>query len=461
MTAHTYTLYELNRQLRSVIESGFASPIWIIAEINSISLHRSGHCYLELVQKSNTDSKIIASARATIWSTMYQKIASYFQYSTGSELKAGINILIRASVDFHELYGFSLNIRDIDPSYTLGDIERQRREILQKLEEENIIDMNKMYKIPYPIKSVAIISSASAAGYEDFIKHIQNNKYGYSYDIELFEANMQGKESENSIVRALDLIFKKTEKFDVVAIIRGGGSKTDLNTFDNYKIAYHITQFPLPVISGIGHERDESVVDIVANLKLKTPTAVAEFIINRSYTFEKELENTMSQIRERYIDYIYLNNLILTQAQLNLSGLRKILNNKKEHCNNKLFSLKSIIKRRINQENSKLEIIANKTVFYSTGLIKRNNRKITEIKHELKSKLGTGILKNYTKLDNIQKIVDLTNPNNVLKRGYSITKQAGKTITDIKSIEQEQMIETIMFNGVLTSIVKNKKARKE
>ena len=236
MPENSLTLIELNQKIKSSIEHTFDSTIWLVAEINSINKHRSGHCYLEFIQKASDYDQIIAKARATIWATQYRMIESYFYSVTGSNLQEGIKVMVRVSVDFHELYGMSLNVRDIEPSFTLGDLEKRKKEIIDKLESEGVIDMNKELELPLAIQRIAVISSSGAAGYEDFVHQLDKNKYGYGFSTTLFEADMQGKRTEETIVQALSDIFDSEKDFDVVTILRGGGSKSDLSFFDNYNI---------------------------------------------------------------------------------------------------------------------------------------------------------------------------------------------------------------------------------
>ena len=272
-TSESITLYDLQRMVRGSLESRFHDPLWISAEISELKLNRSGHCYLNLVEKGATDGAPRAEARAVIWRTTYLSIASMFEASTGSPLRAGLSVLIRVVVSYHEIYGFSLQIIDLDPSFTLGDVERRRRETIARLEADGVWDMNRELQLPHPTLRIAIISSATAAGYQDFMRELQRTFYRFR--VTLFESLMQGESAEHSVICALEDIAEREEEFDAVAIIRGGGSTSDLALFDSYRIASHVAQFPLPVITGIGHDKDISVVDMVAHTSCKTPTAVA------------------------------------------------------------------------------------------------------------------------------------------------------------------------------------------
>ena len=271
------TLFDLQRIVRATLEERFSAPVWISAEISEVKLNRSGHCYLNLVEKGATDGAPRAEARAVIWRSAYNNIASRFMAATDSELRSGIRILVRVIVTYHEVYGFSLQIIDLDPSYTLGEVERRRRETIERLHADGVWDMNREMEVARPLLRIAVVSSATAAGYRDFIQEVGRSTYPLS--ITLFEATMQGDSAEKSIIAALERVAEQEQQFDIVALLRGGGSTSDLALFDSYAIASHIAQFPLPVFTGIGHDKDVSVSDMVAHTMCKTPTAVATEII--------------------------------------------------------------------------------------------------------------------------------------------------------------------------------------
>jgi len=275
-----FTLLELNNHIRDVLQDNLESLFWVIGEISEIKVNRAGHCYIELVEKESGSDEIAARARAIIWSYTFRMIKPYFLTTTGQELAEGLKILIQVSVEYHPVYGLSLHIRDIDPSYTLGDLARRRREIIEKLKQAGVFDMNRELTLPLVPQRIAVISSASAAGYQDFVTHLENNPGHFRFSLTLFPASMQGADAVPSVLEALNQIFEREEDFDAVAIIRGGGAQADLGCFDNYDLAWTVAQFPLPVITGIGHEKDDTIVDLVAFARTKTPTAAAEFFID-------------------------------------------------------------------------------------------------------------------------------------------------------------------------------------
>lgn len=274
---HNLTLLDLQRMVRHTLESQFNEPLWISAEISELKVNRSGHCYLNLVEKGATDGAPRAEARAVIWRSAYTPMVSMFEAATGATLRAGLRVLVRVMVSYHEIYGFSLQIIDLDPRYTLGEVERRRRETIARLQDDGVWDMNRELELSRPTLRIAIISSDTAAGYQDFMNELRRSTY--RFNTTLFRSLMQGDAAEESIISALHAIAEREEEFDVVAIIRGGGSTSDLALFDSYLIATHVAQFPLPIFSGIGHDKDISVVDMVAHTSLKTPTAVATRLI--------------------------------------------------------------------------------------------------------------------------------------------------------------------------------------
>ena len=290
------TLRELQRAVRQTLDERFELPVWVSAEIAEIKVNRSGHCYLELVEKGGDNGVPTAQARAMIWSNGYPRIAARFEAETGRRLEAGLQILAKALVTYHEVYGFALQITDIDPDYTLGDMERQRQATIRRLQEEGVWEMNRQLDVPAGVQRVAVVSGAGAAGYRDFCKELE--KSPYRFRLTLFEAFMQGAEAEASVIDALCRIAERQEEFDAVALIRGGGSVSDLNCFNAYRLCAYVAQFPLPVLTGIGHDKDTSVADLVAFAALKTPTAVAGWLVERLERIEGSLDSLALRLGE-------------------------------------------------------------------------------------------------------------------------------------------------------------------
>jgi exodeoxyribonuclease VII large subunit len=271
------TLSEVQQRIKQTLEETLVESYWITAEINELKTHTSGHCYLELVEKDADTLK--ARASATIWMNSYRLLKPFFETSTGCPLGAGMRVLVKATVQYHPVYGLSLSITDLDPTYTVGELEMQRRKTIALLQTDGVFDMNRELPFPPLPQRLAVISSEQAAGYRDFMEHLHRNEYGYAFHTRLFPSLMQGASAAQNMIECLALVNEQREAFDAVAIIRGGGSVTDLSCFDDYELALHVAQFPLPVLTGIGHDKDESIVDLVAHRSLKTPTAVAGFLI--------------------------------------------------------------------------------------------------------------------------------------------------------------------------------------
>lgn len=272
-----YSLSELCQNIEEVLAEEFASTYWVCAEVASLSVR--GHCYMELVEKASTKN-IAAKVRATCWQQIYGILSPYFEAETGQKLSVGMQVLLEVEVSFHAVYGLSLNIVGIDPTFTLGDMARQRQETIQRLKDDGVMDMQSSLEIPSLPRRIAVISSADAAGYGDFCHQLENNSGGFQFRTQLFAAIMQGEQSAKSIIQSLQQIADEIDKWDIVVIVRGGGASTDLRNFDDYELASHCAQFPLPIIAGIGHTRDISIVDMVVHSSVKTPTAAAEWLIN-------------------------------------------------------------------------------------------------------------------------------------------------------------------------------------
>lgn len=273
-----YRLAELCGYVQEMLEDAFPDRYWVCAEIASMSVRN--HCYMELVEKAE-NGILAAKLRATCWQGVYNMLSVYFEHETGQSLHAGMQVLLEVSVEFHAVYGMSLNIWNIDPTYTLGDLARQRQMTIEQLKKDGVMDLQRSLCMATLPRRVAVISSADAAGYGDFCHQLQSNRYGFTFMPHLFAATMQGETAARSIIHALAIIAEQEEEWDVVVIIRGGGATTDLSCFDDYALASHCAQFPIPIVAGIGHTRDVSVVDMVANTSVKTPTAAAEWLIER------------------------------------------------------------------------------------------------------------------------------------------------------------------------------------
>ena len=440
------SLYELQSGIKSAIHLNYPDYVWIHAELSQVNIAQNGHCYIELVEKK--DEQVIAKTRATIWNFTFRMLKPYFESSTGYEFSSGIKISLKVSVEFHELYGLSLNVKDVDPSYTVGDIELQRRKILTQLESDGIIDMNAGIDLPLVIQNIAVISSSTAAGYGDWLDQIENNQHGYNFNYELFEAKMQGNDTGRSIIAALDSIYNKEQDFDAVVIIRGGGSKMDLAGFDDYNLAANIAQFPLAVITGIGHERDESIADIVAHTSLKTPTAVAEFLINQIRNFELLIEEVSSNITGN------VQEILDSQAhRLEISSLKikQIAKQTVDSNKQSLFALGKQFLRETksikNQRNNELDLINEQVKYQSKRIINKKFEDINSYKSNLIINCKYLLEKSNRRIIQIDHLNTAFDPSQILKRGFAIIEQSKKIITKSKAINKSKNLKIVMQDG--------------
>ena len=274
------SLLELQERIKRGIEGAVPHYVWITAEIGELKNHSGGHCYLDLIDYKNGERGVAAKARGVIWSSTYRMLEPYFRTSAGVPLSKGLNVLLKVQVSFSSVYGLALTVLDIDPSYTVGELELRRQQTIKRLQQEGCMEMNSSLQLPALPRRIAVVSSPTAAGYRDFIKHLHSNEYGFRFVTELFAAQMQGEDAPASIIAALEEIASREGEFDVAVILRGGGAAMDLVCFDDYELAVNIAQFPLPVLTGIGHDHDYHIADMVAHTWLKTPTAVADFFVD-------------------------------------------------------------------------------------------------------------------------------------------------------------------------------------
>ena len=412
MEAQALSLYELNGLIKRSIRSCMPDTYWVQAELSDVRSNYSGHCYLEFVQKDVAGNNLIAKARGTIWSNIYKMLKPYFEQETGQPFVSGIKVLVQVSVEFHELYGYSLTVLDIDPTYTVGDMARKRREILRQLEEEGVIDLNKELEMPMLPQRIAVISSATAAGYGDFCNQLQNNPRGYGFHTELFPAIMQGERVEESVLSALDAINNRIDEFDAVVIIRGGGATSDLTGFDTYLLAASCAQFPLPVITGIGHERDDTVLDRVAHTRVKTPTAAAEYLIV-----------CMDEVADRLDDLAY-------RLQ---SGVRNRLLWEHRRMDSLKQRIPNAVYKRISDAKYELLVAQRNLASASKAFLTNKTHRMELLQQKLNDAL----------------------PEKQLARGYSITLKDGKVVKDASVLKEGDSLVTMLHQGKIESIITN------
>ena len=402
-------LSELQLRIKQHLSSQFPLPIWIVAEISELKVNYSGHCYLELIEKGASDGVPKAQARAVIWRSHYPRIASYFESTTGQRLEAGMQLLVKATVSYHELYGFSLQISDIDASYTLGEMERKRQETIARLKAEGVWEMNQTLPLPLVVQRIAILSSSKAAGYQDFYQELSQSPYRFHTD--LFEAVMQGEAAESSLISALGEVAERIDDYDVVVIIRGGGSTSDLNCFNSYRLCSHIAQFPLPILTGIGHDKDQSVADLVAHTALKTPTAVAGWLVDRMQQIEGWLDGAA---------------LTLHDASLNLTRnhLLRLERNEEE--------IKNLSRRLIDLQRSRLEQYA----------------------HRLPEECGRLLRREEERIRHLESLTESHSPSRILRLGFSVTRLAGRAIRTAEEAPTGSTLEIELAEGHITATTK-------
>lgn len=405
-------LSELLSNVKRTLAERFPFGVWISAEIGELKENRySGHCYLELIEKGEKEGTPKAKASAAIWRSKWSVIDSYFRSATGTSLAAGMQVLLKVSISFHEAYGFSLVISDIDPAYTLGENERRRRETIAALTADGVIDLNRQLPQPALFQRVAVISSATAAGLQDFHNHLSEAPYRIEYT--LFEAIMQGSGAEESIVEALEEIALREEEFDCVAILRGGGSQSDLACFNSYALCSHIAQFPLPILTGIGHDKDLSVADLVAAESLKTPTALADYLVGRAEGFYMEVEGLYSRIGQTASTTLsnHATRLTLQSTRLQ-SGTQRLL----------------------------------------SGALLQVERTEMRLRHSTERTLSNA----QSHLSKIEAQVEAASPKRILALGFAMVRSGGKAITDVAHLAEGDIVEIRLANGTAHATVTDK-----
>ena len=388
MNKQRYSLRQLNMMVRDAIEMQLPDEYWVEAELSECR-ERGGHCYMELIEKDEQTNTPVARASAKCWRQTWQVLQPHFERVTGQPLHAGLKVLLRVYAQYHEAYGFSWIVTDIDPTYTIGDMARKRQEIIRQLKEEGVFDLQRELRIPLFAQRIAVISAAGAAGYGDFCRQLEDNEYGFCFEVTLFPAIMQGEQVEKSIIAALNNIYEQGQKsYDCVVIIRGGGATADLSGFDTLALAENVAQFPLPVITGIGHERDESIIDMVAHTRVKTPTAAAALLIDH-----------LRQVLER---------INSAQQRITTAIFQRIANQKM-----RLTNLQTLL----------------------PALVQRN---LAEARH---------------RIEMLEVLLKSHDPQRLLSRGYSITLLNGRAVRDPQQLKAGDVLETRVEKGTIKSTV--------
>ncbi len=431
------TLYELNHLVKDVLESEMPDEYWVEAELSECR-ESKGHCYMELIQKDERSATPIAKASAKCWVSKWMLIRPYFERTTGQRLHAGMKVLLKVYPQFHEAYGFSWIITDIDPTYTLGDMARKRQEIIRQLKEEGVFDLQKELQLPLFCQNIAVISSETAAGYGDFCNQLTDNPYGFLFHTQLFPAIMQGDGVEQSVINALEEIFdvqsSQSDMFDCVVIIRGGGATSDMSGFDTLALAENVANFPIPIITGIGHERDESILDMVSYLRVKTPTAAAAFLIEHL----KEVRDSIEDLQNRMIHCAQQK---LSALNSNLSAIADVIP--------RLFS---IVKTR---QEARLDSLFSSLLssIQQTILAQKSNLATFEQRIPMLI-VDRRLTAEYHRLEMLEEKIKSLDPALLLRRGYSITLFKGKAVRDPLALKKGDEIETRIEKGIIKSIIK-------
>lgn len=415
MKNERYTLRQLNLLVREAIEDALPDEYWVEAELSECR-ENSGHCYMELIEKDERSNTPVARASAKCWRQTWMMVKPYFERTTGQPLRAGMKVLLRVYAQFHETYGFSWIVSDIDPTYTLGDMARKRQEIIRQLKEEGVFDLQRELRIPTFAQRIAVISAQNAAGYGDFCRQLEDNDYGFRFDVQLFPAIMQGEQVEQSVISALNQIYNLHSplNFDVVVIIRGGGATADLSGFDTLALAENVAQFPIPIITGIGHDRDESILDMVANTRVKTPTAAAALLIDNLLRVLERLDDASQRIS-------YAVNQRISNQKTKIATMTTLI--------------PTLALRVVSDQRHRIELLENR-------LPVAIERRLTNQKHLLESLS--------IKLQGFD-------PQLLLSRGYSITLHNGRAVRDPRQLKPGDEIETRVEKGTIHSVVKSEK----
>lgn len=400
-------LHELLQSVAEVVNRAFSSSVWVVAEVSELHVAAQGHCYLQLIEKDATRGITLASVRGTIWANRWWMVSEFFAQQTGQPLASGMKVMLEVQVQMHEQYGLSLNVLNIDPTYTLGEMARRRLEIIRRLEQEGIIDMNRELPFPTLPQRIAIVSAEGAAGYGDFVKQLSQNSYGLQFYCHLFPAAMQGQQTEASVIAALERIYQHQELFDVVVIIRGGGAVLDLASFDSYDLALNIANFPLPVIAGIGHDRDQTVVDRVAHTSVKTPTAAAARLID-------------------------------------------LLGEQLQHLMDLEQTLRDAIRNRTEREKLQMQRLTNAvrgthtTLTQLIGRLDMTREKVELLAHQR-------LTREQDRLRFMEQTIQMAQPDNILKRGFSITRLDGHAVRSSAAVPSGARLEIQTADGTLSA----------
>lgn len=428
-----YSLLQLQELLRDLVAAcPMSQNVWIVAELSDVR-QSGGHCYMELVQKDDSTGQTLAKARATIWANLWRRLSADFLNATGQPFASGLKVLVRVTAGYHPLYGMNLNITAVNPTFTLGERERKRREILERLKREGIINENRQLEFPHPTQRIAVISSATAAGYGDFINQLFNNPRKLRFSMQLFPAVVQGEQTATSVISQLKAIAAEQENYDCVCIIRGGGAATDLDGFDDYELASNVALFPLPVIVGVGHERDTTVLDYIACQSVKTPTAAAEFLVGMA---QQELDNLLE-----------IGGALLQSVTDTISGARQQL----AYISG---ALPTAPHAAIERAARRLDNLTGALARISSTRLQPLQARLDRIADAIKNAAANATRHAATKLQGYEALIDALSPKATLRRGFSVTRINGIAVTSSENIPAGAELHTELADGIIISSVK-------
>lgn len=425
------TLLELNNLVRQTLEHTMHESYWVEAELSECR-ESAGHCYMELIQKDEYTNTPVARAMARCWKNVWMTVRPRFEKVTGQQLRPGMKVLLRVRAQFHEAYGFSWIVNDIDPTYTMGDMARQRQEIIRILKEEGVFDLNRQLEVPMFALRIAVISSATAAGYGDFCNQLMDNEYHFAFQTRLFQSVMQGERVEESIIASLDKINESIDDFDVVVIIRGGGGTSDLSGFDTLALAENVANFPLPIITGIGHDRDESIIDMVSCVRVKTPTAAAAFLIDNLANTLERIEDASMRIADAVRSRMETEKMRISRIQSFLPMAFSLKKTKEEnHLQQMYVRMQNVISKQLTIENQRIA-----TLYERLPSLARNR-----------------IDKETYRLEMLEQRTNAVDPIHILRRGYSIALHDGMAVRHPESLKSGDIVTIVMANGAVNTVV--------
>lgn len=425
------SLFELNSLVRDVVAATLSDNYWVEAEIASIN-ERGGHCYMELIEKDDNTNTPLAKASARCWKSKWSVIKPYFFRETGKNITTGIKVLLNVTAQFHENYGFAWIVTDIDPTFTIGDMFAKRQKIIAQLKKEGMFDANRQLVLPLFTQRIAVISSPTAAGYGDFCNHLADNEYGYVFQTSLFEAVMQGEGVEKSVIAALEKIFSSADEYDCVVITRGGGATSDLSGFDTLELARNVVNFPIPIITAIGHDRDESVLDMISNVRVKTPTAAAAFLIDRLRNIDKHIDELKSRIA---------------------ITCKNSMEREMMHVSQLASKIRSSFAVASTQHSAMLDRLFTKAANIMLVKISDEAHVIDKVKQRLSSACLMRFNNEEHRLELISRRLTAVDPTRILERGYSMTLHNGKIVTSASSVGEGDELTTRFKDGSVTSRV--------